>query len=666
MRTIQANSLQTIPQDDLIYLVRLLRALITNLRVYPEGHSIVQSVASRVGERMTDLGGRVGNLLLGADSSLLSINSDSIYKSCDEQGYSIELAAWLRERGVDNILLEPEATADELLRLFGWLHRTEAAQARTVLRGGAPRDLDLAKIDVNVRAPKSDDDIRQTLETMDLTPLLEKAGLTGEIDWTQTDLSRLAAEGKLDDLVNEERMEAFVEHYFEERFDPSEMTAARLGPDEIEDILSRLRSDLGSLDSGSLEQTISAKASEAVARLLPDAVGSYLATELPAGGAAQQVRVGVLEQLRGDSAKQGGVLKELTGHLAQVTSASRGLGCLHAMEDLVPQALAGGDRAAAFDAVGAVAMATLPGRPEELRTRAKMSLQYMASPELIRTVLHQTQAGTEAERERSRDVLRVLAPHAVPSLMEELRTSMRRTVRLELVELLTHVGQRSLMEGEDPATVLEPLLRQLDRHADDPWYFTRNVVVILGSVGVPAFQEKIIQLMSADVDPRVRGEVARGLVRSNSDPARRWLATAAFSGGLDPNGMAVVVPHLLRADPAGTLTGLQTLFGSKELDPDVPTGSLVGLALDAGERSMPLLTRLLDERTFLRRPSWPESVRLGAIEALGVIMAQAARAALESHANDKSVAVRRRVAELMPTSPDDHAKAMRERFGLGA
>jgi len=666
VRTIPANSLKTVRQDDLVYLVRLLRALITNLRVYPEGHSIVQSVAGRVGERVQSLGQSLGNLLLGADSSLLSINNDSIYKACDEQGFSIELAAWLRERGVENVLLEPGATADEVLRLFGWLHRTDPAQSRTTLRGGAPRDLGLAKLDVNVRAPKTDDDIRQTLETMDLTPFLDKAGLTGEIDWTQTDLGRLAAEGKLDDLVDGERMEAFVDKYFEERFDPSQIAASRLTTDDIDAILDRLRVDLGSLDSGRLDQTISAKAAEAVARLLPDAVGSYLATELPAGGPAQQVRVGVLEQLRGDTAKQGGVLRELTGHLTQVTSASKGLGCLHAMEDLVPQALAGGDRTAAFDAVGAVAMATLPGRPEELRGRARMSLQYMASPELLRTVLHQLQAGAGPDRERSQDMLRVLAPHAITTLMEELRTSMRRVVRLELVDVLTHVGQRALMEGDDPATLLEPLVRQLDRHGDNPWYFTRNVVVILGSIGLPAFQEKLTGLMGADVDPRVRTEVARGLVRSNSDPARRWLAEAAFSGGLDPTGMAEVVPHLLRADPSGTLDGLQKLFASKDLPPDVATGSLVGLALQTGERAMPLLSRLLEERTFLRRPSWPEPVRLAAVEALGTILAQAARAALDHASDDKASAIRRRAAELLATSPEEHAAAMRERFHLEA
>jgi len=668
MRTVETSQLKPVGQDDVIVFVRLARALVTNLRVYPAGHSIVQAVAGRVGERITAMHAVTPKILVGSETSLLTLNNDSIYKACDEQPFSIELAAWLRERGVTNLLLEPGATADELLRLFAWLHATAPEVAREAVTKGAPRELALEAIELNVQAAAKEDEIRKTLERMDLAPILERAGLEGNVDWTQTDLGRLAAEGKLDDLVDGARMEEFVDKYFTERFDASNFAASRLAPADIDQILERLKDDLQPVDAPKLDETIASKAAEAVARMMPEMVGSYLATELPTGeGTASKVRVGVLEQLRGDIDKQGHVLGQLSTHLSGATDASRGLGCLHAMESLVPQALAAGDRSAAFEAVGTIAVATLPGKPEELRSRAKMSLRYLASPELVANLLHQLQTAAPTERQNTRDLLRVLGPFAVPTLMEEMRSSMRRGVRDELLEVLIHVGRRALMDGEDPALVLDPLFRELDNHAHNPWYFTRNVVAILGELGTEGFADKLAALLGDGVDPRIRTEAARALMKANTDAGRRNLSRVAFGGGLDGPGVALVMPYLLRTDTQPTLSALEAMLSDKACDTDQADATLSGLALDMGDKVLPLLRRVLTERHgLLKRPTFPEGVRLAAVDALGLIAGNDARALMKTTGDDKSPALRRRATEVASRDTAEFTERVRQKLQVSA
>ena len=670
MRTVDVSKLTPVRQDDIIVFVRLARALVTNLRVYPEGHSIVQNVAGRVGERIVKTQENAKELLVGADTSLLTVNNDSIYKACDEQGFSIELASWLRERGVENLFLQEGATSDEVLRLFGWLHRTEPRDARAAVADGAPRELELKKVEVNVSAAKETVDLRKQLETMDLTPFLMQTGiqptLDEDIDWTQTDLGRMAKEGKLDDLVDGARMEAFVDKYFTERFNAEHFAAARLAPADIDQILERLHEDLQPVQSPDLDATIAEKAAEAVAQMMPDMVGNYLATELPTGdGPAGRVRVGVLEQLSADTDKQGHVLGQLSTHLGSATDASRGLGCLHAMESLVPQALSAGDRSAAFEAVGTIALSTLPGKPEELRSRAKMSLRYLASPELVGNLLHQLQTAPPNERQHMRDLLRVLGPYAVPTLMEEMRSSMRRGVRDELKDVLVHVGRRALMDGEDPTVVLDPLFRELDNHAHNPWYFTRNVVAILGELGGRGFQDKLLALVGDGVDPRIRAEATRALIRTNTDAARAAISKAAFGGGLDGPGLAVAVPYLVRTDTQATLDKLAALLGDKDVSDDVADAVLCGLALDMDDKVLPLLRRVLTERSgLLKRPSFPENVRLAALDALGLVSGMEAQALLRTAIEDKNQAIRRRGTEVAARNREEFATRVREKLSL--
>ncbi|MCP4870487.1 MAG: hypothetical protein GY898_17425 [Proteobacteria bacterium] len=670
MRTVDPASLKPVGQDDVIVFVRLTRALATNLRVYPAGHSIVQAVAGRVGDRVDSMLEVTPMVLVGAETSLLTINNDSIYKACDEQSFSIELAAWLRERGVTNVLIQPGSGADELLRLFAWLHTTAPEVARVATAKGVPTELGLNKIEVNVQALTKEQEIRQTLERMDLAPILEKAGLQGEVDWTQTDLGRLAKEGKLDDLVDGTRMEAFVDKYFTERFEAtaSANASSRLAPADIDEILARLQQDLQPVQAPQLDETIGAKAAEAVAKMMPDLVSSYLATELPTGdGPASKVRVGVLEQLRGDIDKQGHVLGQLGTHLSGATDASRGLGCLHAMESLVPQALAAGDRTAAFEAVGTIALTTLPGKPEELRSRAKMSLRYLASPELVGNLLHQLQTAAPTDRQNTRDLLRVLGPYAVPTLMEEMRSSMRRGVRDELLEVLIHVGRKAQMDGDDPGRVLEPLFRELDNHAHNPWYFTRNVVAILGELGGQAFQVKLTTLLGDGVDPRIRTEAARALIRANSDLSRRSLREIAFAGQLDAPGVALVVPFLMRIDTDSTLPALKAMLLDKGCLAEHSEAALGGLTLDMGDKVLPLLKRVLTERTgLLKRPLFPKEVRLAAVDALSLLDGKEAASLMKTAGADKSPALRRRVTEAQGRKRGAFTEQLKQKLQMSA
>jgi HEAT repeat protein len=674
MKTVDPQQLKPVPQEEIVMFARLARALVTNLRVYPPGHAIVKDVAGRVCKTVASISEKAGTVLVGSEESLLTINRDSIYKACPEQEYSIMLSSWFRERGIRNLLLESRLGPEELLRIFGWLHKIEVGECRRALESGLSRieqELQLDAVALNVKAPKSDKEIRETLEAMDLAPILEKAGVAASGSFPSLEDMELDTEA-LAEAVRESMQEVPLDlSRAQGRLSMDSIDWAQADASALHTLAERVAAVGGGgpqVDKAAIQEEIARTAQEAVRRMIPEAISGYLASAAPQGEAAQRVRADVLGELREDHGKQANVVVELAGRLASEADPGAAASCMRAIEDLVPGALESGHRREAARAISALLTMTSSQRPRDLAGRADASLRYVAAPRTVKNLLHQLQAGPEDERGAVAEMLAALGRWSVTTLMEELRNSMSRATRLAIVDILVHAGRRAQQDGDDVEGRLQPLLREIDRWKDNPWYFTRNLVQILSDVGAPAFRHRIAEILQSDVDPRVRGEIVKGLMRSDTEAARRLARDTVVSGRLkDPSALAETIPWLMRHDPLELLAALERMVADKDVTHEIADGVLCGLALCGGNQALTVLDRVLGERAgLLRRPAFAEPARVGAVEGLGVLGMPEARKRLEEARQDPSNAVRRRAAELMAVDPEEAERQARQRLGLAA
>ncbi len=208
-----------------------------------------------------------------------------------------------------------------------------------------------------------------------------------------------------------------------------------------------------------LEQLV--QASELSARDLPDRLRARLAQRLRARQVLQQAdeRLALLKsELRGELSEQ---LLEATRHLDTYRELSQEL------------LQVGGERFLAEVSIALRSIQLDPGAPHRLRALAPETLRATALPPLLDTLvgIYSDATVDREKRFKALDVLQILGPKGIASLIELLCTSEDRWVRRTAMDALARAGHE-----------VEPhLLKHLGRPT--PWYVTRNMLLLLEKVG---------------------------------------------------------------------------------------------------------------------------------------------------------------------------------------
>lgn len=99
-------------------LVRALAGLVKTQALYPEGHAAALRAAQTLGEALGGVLSEGTPVLLGAAEGYLVVGDVAFL---DPQPQAAELFGLLEGRGVEGVILEPEASAGELARFCAWL-----------------------------------------------------------------------------------------------------------------------------------------------------------------------------------------------------------------------------------------------------------------------------------------------------------------------------------------------------------------------------------------------------------------------------------------------------------------------------------------------------------------------------------------------------------------
>jgi hypothetical protein len=142
---------------------------------------------------------------------------------------------------------------------------------------------------------------------------------------------------------------------------------------------------------------------------------------------------------------------------------------------------------------------TPPGGSDEIAGLARLGIKEVASEELVAHYIGLLKKRGARGREEINGVLVALEERSVGPLLQALAEEEDLLVRKAIVEIVTRIGRVAV------PTILENL-------TDPRWYMVRNMVTVLGSLGMPDLAPHVASTLSHH-DLRVKKEAIKALSR---------------------------------------------------------------------------------------------------------------------------------------------------------
>ena len=641
MKLIHAHTLNPVTSKDVQALIRQLRMALTNHRIYEEGHAQRLSVHRGIWDFLLELSDDIGIVLVEVVPWGLLINGKGL--EAEDKGARI-VTTWFQERSVDNFLFDGSGRLEDFCVQLDTMASLDSEKLATLQGGGAIAALSgpplFFNVDVDNSAP-ADDEVATAQGQSPRGPHTGSGPHTTDSAGSEADDSGSpSGSGGWSDRLS--------------HLNPSGSDAEGADEQGEEDVAAAPSAD--EQEAAALRALLEEGAEAVVAALsVPLSTEQHEARR-------RRALLGALQE-QGAATLCAQVLGRLTIALTPEVAIDLGVSLLQGCEELVPASIDAGSLhtvAAFVEQIGC-----LRGSPPRLAGRAEAAQAYMSSPELIEKMVHQMELLPRDQCELIRRILRGFGHSAMPQLFALMMAQDKKSVRLSLAEVMNH-HLREAHTDVDLDELTAPLLRELGR-ASNPWYVKRNLVSILSSVQTPQCQRALQRLADQDQDPRVLTEVARSLMRNDSEGARSILVKLAEDPRFcDAAGLFEVVRSLYRTGDQQVLAGLEQRLAGKDVAATVAEGCLLGLAWVAETASLPFFRRLLTEQKggLIKRPRWADPVRSAAIEAIATIRGQEAREVLQLGREDKVSEIRRRTVEFTHMEPSRASVAAYRRIGV--
>lgn len=124
--TPHAGYKKSLPQNQLVGIIRYLRATLINLNTYPKGHKIIQDCLENLLKLFVPIMKDYGNVTIVFNSNgALEINRSVLHKQVVEKDHGAWCAAHFRDRQIKNIVVYPSVTLKELENFFDIVSKSE-------------------------------------------------------------------------------------------------------------------------------------------------------------------------------------------------------------------------------------------------------------------------------------------------------------------------------------------------------------------------------------------------------------------------------------------------------------------------------------------------------------------------------------------------------------
>jgi hypothetical protein len=165
-------------------------------------------------------------------------------------------------------------------------------------------------------------------------------------------------------------------------------------------------------------------------------------------------------------------------------------------------------------AIYTVHMETPPAENPEIAKLAGMGIKELVSDDLTAHYIRRLKDGGVKNRKEVETVLVAFGERAVKALISALAAEEDLLVRKTIVDIIVMIGRPAV-----PAI--------LDNLNDSRWYVIRNMVTILGNLGIPELAPEIVTTLSHP-DLRVKKEAIRGLSKLPHPAAVKALGELCF------------------------------------------------------------------------------------------------------------------------------------------
>ncbi|HEY5997174.1 MAG TPA: HEAT repeat domain-containing protein [Candidatus Deferrimicrobiaceae bacterium] len=140
-----------------------------------------------------------------------------------------------------------------------------------------------------------------------------------------------------------------------------------------------------------------------------------------------------------------------------------------------------------------------PGESAEIAELASRSVKEMASDEMVAHYLFALRDKSRGDRQEAENILVLFQERAIRPLLDALATEVDLLARKSIVEIVARIGRPAV------PVILENL-------NDSEWFIVRNMVTILGSMGIPDLAPHVAGTLSHP-DARVKKEAIKALSR---------------------------------------------------------------------------------------------------------------------------------------------------------
>ncbi|MDP7111461.1 MAG: HEAT repeat domain-containing protein [Myxococcota bacterium] len=401
------------------------------------------------------------------------------------------------------------------------------------------------------------------------------------------------------------RFDAFLRAYLEAS---AAIAATGCHDEELGTRLVRLAEAIAVVGSEQERAILAQRIAAVIVELDPDPIVRFL---IHSSADAATVRSEVLKAMVHADALAGRVTVGLADRVRSAEADEAFLAIAEALEWLVPGRIADGDLEPALSALTAVneRRRTLEA-PIQIRTRATQLLRWLCRPDLVDRLLLGTIDGEAVVAERARATLLQLGPSAGDLLLAELKRSMNPEIRMVIVDLVAELlsGER---EGGDTFTrSFRALLLEIDHARDQPWYYLRNLLLVIRKIGDDRFLEWIERFLVSE-DSRVRQEAVVACAEMDCPDARvllRGVANRADVGSAD--ALEAVCSSLADDEDFDMRAFLTHLIDDSTVG-GVRLAAILRLASDPADEVVESLGLVLNRKRGLigRKPFYPEDLR---------------------------------------------------------
>jgi HEAT repeat protein/CRP-like cAMP-binding protein len=246
----------------------------------------------------------------------------------------------------------------------------------------------------------------------------------------------------------------------------------------------------------------------------------------------------------------------------------------------------------------------------EARELAGEVLREIAANDVLDHLLEEFQSGTEEHRRQAIRLLGLFGEASMDRLLDLLEESRDMSVRVRILQVLSEIGT--------PAP--DALARRIEKGG--PWYYLRNLILMLGKVGRKE-NLRVLKPLLKHEDFRVRRETLNSIYNIGED-RRGEILVDALSADDDRLRLNIVdmlgaLGYRPAARPLMELIEDGKSFFSAKISDQLQEKICTALGRIGAEEAVPLLGNIAGQKGLLGLRAFPDSVREAAAHALADI-----------------------------------------------